>query len=676
MPGAEVEGRPLKILLYCDADLNLIDGSSIWTVSLAQVLARHPGVEVTVPLKRPPSRSLLTAPLEEHPEVRLFNPWGGRSQVPPDISKWVQGRRLRASDAAGLLAALDQREKFDLIVVRGQALARAVVDQPSLRGRIWVYVTDFTDEDVEALTTIHERAERFLCQTRQLQDRVQRLLSAGPDKFLLLPPMIPDLPADPPSPERRGKKLVYVGKFAPLWRTDEMVELTAELRRSHPDAELHVAGDKIHDVPGFAERMRQLLEEAEGVVWHQALSRDETQKLISSCDVGCSWRQPELDSSLELSTKVLEYGSRGKPVLLNRIPMHEELLGSDYPLFCNTREEFLAAASRAFEDAEAYRTAARRAWEASRRFTFSAALERIAPHLPRPAADTGRLRGASRLGGKRGNTGRTRIAIASHDWKFFGRILSHLQSVPDFEVRLDEWPSIKEHDEEVSRELAEWADVVVAEWCLYNAIWYSKNLRPGSKLLIRVHRVELDRKYPELLNTENVHSMVAVSPAFAERVKARLPSLRERVVYIPNGVDCDLLDQPKLGGSEFRLGLLGMCPKLKRLDLALDIFDRLRRRDRRYVLFVKGKLPTEYPWIWRQEEERKHYLDQMARINQSSWRDSVTFDSFARDVHSWFRKIGLVLSTSDIESFHLSVAEGMASGSVPVIRLRDEVPGL
>jgi len=33
----------------------------------------------------------------------------------------------------------------------------------------------------------------------------------------------------------------------------------------------------------------------------------------------------------------------------------------------------------------------------------------------------------------------------------------------------------------------------------------------------------------------------------------------------------------------------------------------------------------------------------------------------------WFSKIGYILSTSDFEGSHLSVAEAMASGSSPVI---------
>ena len=47
---------------------------------------------------------------------------------------------------------------------------------------------------------------------------------------------------------------------------------------------------------------------------------------------------------------------------------------------------------------------------------------------------------------------------------------------------------------------------------------------------------------------------------------------------------------------------------------------------------------------------------------------AVVFDEFGPDVGTWLRRIGFVLSTSDDESFHLSPAEGMASGAVPVIR--------
>jgi glycosyltransferase involved in cell wall biosynthesis len=269
-----------------------------------------------------------------------------------------------------------------------------------------------------------------------------------------------------------------------------------------------------------------------------------------------------------------------------------------------------------------------------------------------------------------------RVVFAGHDLKFAEDIMADLGGLAHFDVRVDQWAGHASHDEGESKALAEWGDVVVAEWCLGNAAWYSQNLPARTGLVVRLHRVELETDYPEQLNLDNVHRVVTVSPHFREEVKKRLPALGDRAVYIPNAVNCDLLDQPKLGGSEFRLGLLGGAPRRKRLDLAVDILEALRRRDARYTLWVKGKLATEYEWAWRDAAEQRYFVDQMARINSSLWRDSVVFEPFGRDIEVWFRKIGFILSPSDDESFHLSIAEGMASGAVPVIRLRDEVPDL
>lgn len=667
----------LRVLLYCDADLNLIDGSSVWTTSIAQVLARADGVRVTLLLKRPISRPYLTEPLRSVPNITLLDPFSDRAVGGPP-GGWRARGRLQPEEAAQVMAVLDEAEPFDLVLVRGLRLCRAIVEHPSLAGRVWAYLTDFEEKDAADVAAVYRGAARLLCQTPEIRARLRRLAGATDDRFVLLPPMIPDLPAEPPPLARAGQRLVYVGKLAPLWMTEEMAALMPQVRATHPAAELHVAGDKFHNFPPspeFPERMQRLLETTPGIVWHRAMSREQAQELVRSCDVGCSWRHPALDDSPELSTKVLEYGAQGKPVLLNRVPMHEDLLGRDYPLFCNTQEEYLAAVDRSLGDDVAYAEASRRAWEASHRFTFSAALERLAPHLPAPRSAAPPA-ASSRPAGGRAPSRPLCILFAGHDLKFAAQIVADLDAVPDFEVRTDEWAGHSRHDPHQSSRLAEWADVVVAEWCLGNAVWYSRNLPPRTALIVRLHRAELVTSYPDELDPGNVHRLVAVSPWFRDRVRERLPSLGDRVVYLPNAVDCDLLDRPKLGGSGFRLGVLGWVPRLKRLDLALDIFEGLRRREGRYVLFVKGKRAPEYRWVWRDEEERRYFRDQMARVNHAPWRDSVVFEPFSRDLEVWWRKIGFVLSTSDIESFHLSVAEGMASGAIPIIRHRPEVTDL
>jgi len=73
----------------------------------------------------------------------------------------------------------------------------------------------------------------------------------------------------------------------------------------------------------------------------------EMEQIAAEGDIGLSWRHPELDASLELSTKVLEFGQLGLPVILNRTPMHEDLLGADYPLFAASLDDVADVAALA-----------------------------------------------------------------------------------------------------------------------------------------------------------------------------------------------------------------------------------------------------------------------------------------------------------------------------------------
>ena len=70
-----------------------------------------------------------------------------------------------------------------------------------------------------------------------------------------------------------------------------------------------------------------------GIDWLGGMSRDEAATEVSRHDVGLSWRDRSMDSSLEISTKVLEYAALGVPPVVNRNAQHLELFGADYPLY-------------------------------------------------------------------------------------------------------------------------------------------------------------------------------------------------------------------------------------------------------------------------------------------------------------------------------------------------------
>ncbi|MET8452653.1 glycosyltransferase [Streptomyces sp. NPDC005209] len=661
--------RVVRALVYGDVDLNLIDGSAVWAQSTVQALSLA-GCTTRLVLKAPVRTGRLIDPLAGLPGVTVVRPHEER------LVDGQRGQTLSPVQASQLLARLDREEPCDLLVLRGRRLVSRVVADGHFHGRIWAYLTDIpqsaaamTEEARAELVRIAAASRQLLCQTEELRGHLEAWVPQACGRSVLCPPAVPE--PGFPTPERTRPhdplRLVYTGKFAPLWNTLPMTRLPALLAERGVHAELHTVGDKIHDDsahPGFREAMyRALHGDTPGVRHHGGQSREEAMRIAAECDVGLGWRDSLLDASLELSTKVLEFGALGLPVVLNRTPAHETLLGSDYPLFVPGRAELADAAeavARAAREPEARRLAADRCREAAGRYTLRAAATRWRAHLDHafpaaPPAVTARTRPL-------------RVGVAGHDLKFLTRLLDHFRALPGLDVRVDAWPALARHDPAASRALADWADVVVVEWCGPAAVWYSRHKRRGSRLVIRLHRFELDAEWPRQVEIDAVDRVVCVSPYYARRTLEHTGWPRSKVVVVPNWVDTDQLDRPKAPGARFRLGMIGIAPSRKRLDLGLDVLQRLRARDPRWHLSVKSKPPWEYWWIWNKPEERRHYDAILRRMQTSPLLEgAVVFDDFGADVPAWLRRIGHVLSTSDDESFHLAPAEGMASGAVPAL---------
>ena len=657
-----------RALVYGDIDLNLIDGSAIWLQSVTQALARA-GCAVTLVLKAPVRTSRLIAPLLAEPGITVRRPFEEH------LLDGLDGTSsLRPPAAVELLTRLDTDQPYDLVVLRGRAVTLAAARSEAFAGRLWPYLTDvpqsvpgLTPDGAAELELIASSARYLLCQTEELRCFLEGSLPAACGKCVLLPPMLADIPAARGA-EAAGSplRLVYTGKFAPRWNTLEMTGLPALLAARGVASELHMAGDKIHDDPsGYQQRMRAALD-TEGVTWHGGQSREDAMRLAASCDIGLSWRHPDLDASLELSTKVLEFGALGLPVVLNRTPMHEALLGADYPLFAASLADVVDVAAAAAADQGLYRLAADRTSRAAEQFTLDRAAERLRGYVARGIR---RVTGSGGIGVSSRASTPLRVVVAGHDLKFFTPLLSYLRMQPDLEVRLDQWAALGKHDPAASRELAAWADVVVCEWCGPNAVWYSRRKRRGSRLLVRLHRFELRSPYPGQLKIGAVNQVVCVSKHYARLTREYTGWPDTKVATVPNALDVAQLDRPKLDGARFHLGMVGMVPSRKRLDLALDVLEELRRDDDRYLLFVKSGMPWEHWWVWQNPAEREHYADVLRRVQRSPLlRGAVVFDDAGPDVPAWLRRVGFVLSTSDDESFHVAPAEGMVSRAVPVLR--------
>ncbi|MEX1178970.1 MAG: glycosyltransferase [Nitriliruptor sp.] len=648
----------MRIALYGDVNLNLIDGSAIWLAALAETLALDPRCHVSVVLKSPIARDLVVRPLLDRDNVTLVT----HPDAPP---------RLTPAQALDHIEQLDARDRFDVVLLRGYELCKDAAGRASLAGRLWTYLTDIPQEP--RLATVEDRAElsriaaasqRVLCQTDEMRAYLEGLVPATTGRTTLLTPMVPESFLRPPDALSSAPKLFYAGKFAPAWGFLETVAAFEQLRGGHPGLELHVAGDKVHDPPddpAYKPAVEAALARTDGLVWHGAVSRERVAELLAGCDVALSARHPSMDASLELSTKVLEYGAANVPAVINRNPLHERLFGADYPLFIDHLDDLATVLDRTLSDTEAWTVARDTAHRVARAFTFAEVRARLAPALTaaRPQGEEPLLR--------------SRVVIAGHDLKFTGPLTDVLRRA-GAEVRLDRWTGHDGHDSAASHEHLEWAEAVWSEWCLGNAVWYADRLRPDQRMVVRLHRQELGTDFPGRVDHDAVHKLVCVAPFVATAARDRFDWRADRVEVLPNTIDTIPFDRPKLPGAERTLGIVGVLPSLKRLDRALDLLELLLDDDPRWNLRVAGSLPWDEPWVWARLVEREHYRDQFDRIRGSGRLSrAVRFDGRVGNIPGWFAAVGNVLSVSDLESFHLALAEGMASRAVPVIIEREGV---
>jgi glycosyltransferase involved in cell wall biosynthesis len=364
-------GRPIRFALYAEVNMNLIDGSSVWVQSVCQTLTRIEGVEVTLLLRAPEERDVLTTPLRANPRIELVDPEALGHEQPLDVE-----------EALAALERLDVERRFDHAFLRGAGICAEAARRQAFSGRLWSYYLtphEFRPgQEVDQLRLIAPASERVLCQTEPIRELAMTAVPEQAEKLTLLPPMIPSVPKGEHRPKGGELKLVYAGKFAPEYYFREIIDVFGRLRRTHPDAELHLIGDKIHNPPGdpgFRPAVEKALAETENLVWHGGVGRKEVDALLREADVALSVRHPMMDK--ELATKVLEYGAAGCAVVLNRTVLYEELLGADYPLYATDPSEILAALKQIAKNSDLRDEAADRCAEAARGYTF----ERVAEQL-------------------------------------------------------------------------------------------------------------------------------------------------------------------------------------------------------------------------------------------------------------------------------------------------------
>lgn len=387
--------KSLKILLFGYINVNVIDGSSFFLSSLASMLSDAPEVEVDLVLANPLTRSIVLDEILARPNVNIIDPFADR-RLDKNEFPFLDKTSMSHYEAAKLLSHYWTSNNPDVVFIRSTEVGAALASvNPEAASKCALYVTGVVTgvetppaEVLDSLETAIKAGTSLICQTDEMKDYLSSILpSVESGNITALHPMVPDnhgsfedffLARDTFS------NFVYAGKFAVDWNPGLIISGFLEAHEEFNDLSLNIAGDQFKsdpDNPLFIREIRYLLSSSAGVDWAGGIPRSEARQMMLDSDVGIGWRAPSLDNSLELSTKLLEYGSFARPCIMNRTPMHERIFGSDYPLYANTMTEFVEAVRLVRTRPDLVRMAAKTSFEVARHYTYSESFKRLVPLL-------------------------------------------------------------------------------------------------------------------------------------------------------------------------------------------------------------------------------------------------------------------------------------------------------
>ena len=240
--------------------------------------------------------------------------------------------------------------------------------------------------------------------------------------------------------------------------------------------------------------------------------------------------------------------------------------------------------------------------------------------------------------------GKRLVFFANHD-SFLGDILDHLGR--DNDVRFFLRPS----RERMRREMQS-ADLAWFEWC-DSLLIEAASMPRACPVVCRLHSYEAFTAMPSKVDWRKVDHLVFVNRSVQELFERQVRCATPRTVIL-NGVDTSRFTIPAGKSAGKKIAAVGYINYKKNPMLLLYALKKIYEHDPGYSLHIAGEF---------QDSRIQLYVEHFLRHNPLP----VSFDGWVDDMPAWYADKDYVISTSLFESFHYSIAEGMASGLLPLI---------
>lgn len=238
-----------------------------------------------------------------------------------------------------------------------------------------------------------------------------------------------------------------------------------------------------------------------------------------------------------------------------------------------------------------------------------------------------------------------RLAVFANQRTFIEPLMAELGETND--VKLFDGATAAE-----MKNLLNWADLAWFEWC-DNLMITASQLPKLCPVICRLHSYEVFTDMPGRVDWSKVDHLLFVNDSVRDLFRRQIATPVATSV-IHNGVDLDRFTIPAGKQRSKKIAFVGYINYKKNPELLLYAFKKIHQHDPEYTLHIAGL---------HQDARIAVYFDHFLKQNPLP----VQFDGWVDDMPAWYADKGYVISTSLFESFHYSIAEGMASGVLPLI---------
>ena len=331
----------VQALVYADIDPNVIDGSSIWLCNVLLILAKD--YKVACVLKRNITDTCKSLePVLRHDSIVIVEP-----QDIPCLELTTPAYAVRVLEKFAWHCP-----QLRIFVIRAYDIAAELLQVGRFRNILYVYMTSYAGmtrsdmplnpEECRKLRVLLTQSQQVLVQTRFLAELYEKFLGREMHSALL-PPAIPDQqPGASPILSRDASciHIGYCGKAYPLYGLQQLVAWCLDLRESGLNIRLHCIISKVYNETAY-KIFIDAIEQLDFVDMYHKLSREETMQIMRCMDYVWCWRTPDFEeSTLEVSSKLIENISLGIPCICYPSKINVDLLGTAYGHYCRDENDF------------------------------------------------------------------------------------------------------------------------------------------------------------------------------------------------------------------------------------------------------------------------------------------------------------------------------------------------